>query len=133
MVSSRTRRKTTTAAQTPKDDRAGDRSKGASEGQDNRVPRRSTKGLGAKHGTKQSVLIDRLCRPSGAGIADLVKTLGWLPHTVRAALTALRKKGFTVTRSKNAQGESVYQAIPPVAEAAKSKSPAKASEARAAG
>jgi hypothetical protein len=31
-------------------------------------------------------------------MAQLTKTLGWLPHTVRAALTGLRKSGFTIQR-----------------------------------
>jgi hypothetical protein len=136
MVSSKNRRKTIKAAQISnraKEGRVGGRSKAASEGQDNRVVRPSAKATGAKPGSKQALLVELLCRPSGAGNAVLVKTLGWLPHTVRAAMTGLRKKGFTVTRSKNAQGESVYRAIPPVAEAVKSKSPAKAAETRAAG
>ena len=31
-------------------------------------------------------------------MAQLTKTLGWPPHTVRAALTGLRKSGFTIQR-----------------------------------
>ncbi len=128
MASSKTRRKTTTAPPThitSKDKRASGRPKVVSDDQANRVKQSSITGRGAKPGSKQAVLVDRLCRPSGAGIADLVKTLGWLPHTVRAAVTGVRKKGFIVTCTKNAQGESVYRATPPATETAKSKSSAK--------
>ena len=48
---------------------------------------------GVKPGTKQARLVDYLSRPWGASIADLGRLLGWQPHTVRAALTGLRKKG----------------------------------------
>jgi DNA-binding transcriptional regulator PaaX len=34
----------------------------------------------------------------GITIAALSKTLGWLPHTVRAALTRLRQKGMAIDR-----------------------------------
>jgi len=135
MASSKTRRKTTTAASTrisSKDNRAGSRPKAVPDGQANRVKQSSITGRGAKPGSKQAVLVERLCRPSGAGIGDLVKTLGWLPHTVRAAVTGVRKKGFVVTCSKDAQGQSVYRATPPATETAKSKSSAKAASTGAA-
>ena len=33
-------------------------------------------------------------------IAQLVAVTGWLPHTTRAALTGLKKKGHVVTSEK---------------------------------
>ena len=135
MVSSKTHPKATAAAQAPikaKDDRIGGRSKATSAGEDKRVARPLATALNAKPGSKQAILVERLCRPSGAGVADLVKTLGWLPHTVRAAVTGVRKKGFIVTCTKNAQGQSVYRATPPATETAKSKSSAKAATTEAA-
>ena len=30
----------------------------------------------------------------------MVKATGWLPHTTRAALTGLKKKGHTIQRDK---------------------------------
>ncbi|WP_217359507.1 DUF3489 domain-containing protein [Ruegeria arenilitoris] len=39
-----------------------------------------------------------LRRPSGASLAELCKTTGWQPHSVRAALSGLRKKGVTIDR-----------------------------------
>jgi hypothetical protein len=68
---------------------------------------------GVKPGTKQAVLVDRLEQPAGASIADLGGLLGWQPHTVRAALTGLRKKGYRVTGTRNDDGGTVYRAAPP--------------------
>ena len=46
--------------------------------------------------TKLAILVTLLSRPEGAGIDELVTTLGWLPHTTRAAFTGLRKRGFAL-------------------------------------
>ncbi len=63
--------------------------------------------------TKRAVLIGMLERPEGASVAELGRRLGWLPHTVRAAITGLRHAGHDVTRSKDAEGRSVYRLAPP--------------------
>jgi DNA-binding transcriptional regulator PaaX len=34
---------------------------------------------------------------------------GWQPHSVRAALTGLRKRGLAITREKNDAGVTVYR------------------------
>ena len=52
----------------------------------------------ARQGTKQALLINLLNRKKGATIEALVETLGWLPHTVRAALTRLRQQSFQIER-----------------------------------
>jgi hypothetical protein len=57
--------------------------------------------------TKRAVLIGMLERPQGASVAEIGRQLGWLPHTVRAAITGLRQAGREVTRSKDATGQSV--------------------------
>jgi hypothetical protein len=49
--------------------------------------------------TKQGLVIDLLRQESGASLAAIVEATGWLPHTVRAALTGLRKKGHAIERS----------------------------------
>jgi Protein of unknown function (DUF3489) len=59
--------------------------------------------------TKRAMLIGMLERPEGASVAELGQRLGWLPHTVRAAVTGLRHAGREVTRSKDAEGQSVYR------------------------
>jgi DNA-binding transcriptional regulator PaaX len=48
-------------------------------------------------------------QPEGASIAQIGQRLGWLPHTVRAAITGLRHAGREVARSKDATGQSVYR------------------------
>lgn len=54
----------------------------------------------AKRVTKTDQLIALLRRPDGASIEEMVEALGWLPHTARAALTGLKKKGHAVVRDK---------------------------------
>ena len=54
----------------------------------------------AKRVTKSDQLIALLGRPDGASIEEMVEALGWLPHTARAALTGLKKKGHQVVRDK---------------------------------
>src|SRR5713101_6578716 len=63
--------------------------------------------------TKRAVLIGMLERPEGASVAELGQRLGWLPHTVRAAMTGLRHAGREVTRSKDGDGQSVYRLARP--------------------
>jgi hypothetical protein len=61
--------------------------------------------------TKRAQLIGMLERPEGASVAEIGQRLGWLPHTVRAAITGLRKAGREVTRSKDAHDRSVYRLV----------------------
>ena len=118
MVSGKKRRKfpATTQSQTkPKRKTAGRRPSKISEANASKAARSRRAARGEKVGSKRALLVEHLCRPEGANVSDLQKALGWLPHTVRAALTGLRHKGFAVTRSKNDEGESVYRARPPLA------------------
>jgi len=50
--------------------------------------------------TKSAMVIDLLSRERGATIDELTTATDWLPHTVRAALTGLRKKGYVIGREK---------------------------------
>jgi hypothetical protein len=61
-------------------------------------------------GTKLAQVIRLLQRGDGATIDDLIAATGWLPHTTRAALTGLRKRGYAVTidRSDKERG-SIYR------------------------
>jgi len=59
--------------------------------------------------TKTDAVIRLLRRSSGATIAQLQKITGWKPHSIRAALTGLRKKGHDVQRDKNSKGVTVYR------------------------
>jgi hypothetical protein len=49
--------------------------------------------------TKASIVLDLLRRDQGATLAELIAATGWLPHTTRAALTGLRKKGHVLDKS----------------------------------
>ena len=51
-------------------------------------------------GTKIGIVIEMLERDAGATIYELVAATGWLPHTTRAALTGLRKRGLEIDRRK---------------------------------
>jgi Protein of unknown function (DUF3489) len=62
--------------------------------------------------TKRAKLIAMLERPEGASVAEIGQRLGWLPHTVRAAITGLRQAGRPVTRDKDADDRSVYRLAP---------------------
>ncbi|WBY08142.1 DUF3489 domain-containing protein [Sphingomonas sp. 7/4-4] len=50
--------------------------------------------------TKSASVTALLQRDEGATLAELIDATNWLPHTTRAALTGLRKKGHIVDRSK---------------------------------
>jgi hypothetical protein len=50
--------------------------------------------------TKMAIVIDLLRREQGATLDELVAATDWLPHTTRAALTGIRKKGNAIEKSK---------------------------------
>lgn len=50
--------------------------------------------------TKALLVLQMLQREQGATLDELVATTRWLPHTTRAALTGLRKKGHAIDKSK---------------------------------
>jgi len=64
-----------------------------------------------RQGSKLSIVIDLLARKRGAGIEELTSAVGWLPHTTRAALTALRKRGYVIERERSEKGGSVYRIV----------------------
>ena len=59
--------------------------------------------------TKIGTILKLLRRPIGATIAQMQKATGWQAHSVRAALTGLRKKGHDIERDKDAKGATVYR------------------------
>lgn len=54
----------------------------------------------AMPGNKTALLIGLLTREKGATLEQMVAATGWLPHTTRAALTRLKKKGHALDSSK---------------------------------
>ncbi len=61
--------------------------------------------------TKKSTLLKLISRPKGATIDTLVKAIGWQPHSIRAALTGLRKDGHEIERSNDGKGIAVYRLV----------------------
>jgi hypothetical protein len=53
-----------------------------------------------KEPNKTERVLSLLRRSEGAMLHDLVEASGWLPHTTRAALTRLRKKGYKIERTE---------------------------------
>lgn len=54
----------------------------------------------SKAPTKTGLVLEMMRREQGATLDELVTATGWLPHTTRAALTGLRKKGHAIARGK---------------------------------
>lgn len=50
--------------------------------------------------TKSACVLSLLQRKQGATLAELVEATDWQPHTTRAMLTGLRKKGHAIERRK---------------------------------
>jgi hypothetical protein len=62
-----------------------------------------------REGTKMALVVGLLQREDGATLAELVAATDWLPHTTRAALTGLRKRGYPVTLDRSdKERESTY-------------------------
>lgn len=58
--------------------------------------------------SKATAVLALLSRAEGATLPELIEATGWLPHTTRAALTGLRKKGHDIERSKR-DGATCYR------------------------
>ncbi len=53
--------------------------------------------------TKAAILRKLLSRKAGADLVTLQSATGWQPHSVRAALSGLRKAGFGIDRTEPAK------------------------------
>ncbi|MEZ5938626.1 MAG: DUF3489 domain-containing protein [Hyphomonadaceae bacterium] len=68
-----------------------------------------------KAGTRQAEFLEHL-KGEGASVETLAAAMGWLPHSVRAALTGLRKRGVPIERIAGEPGEpSIYRFKPETA------------------
>lgn len=77
---------------------------------ENRAPQSAAVG-GPRAGSKQALVIGMLSSKAGATLDTIVEATGWLPHTTRAALTGLRKRGFAIERSSEKGRDSVYRIV----------------------
>src|SRR6202166_1457981 len=62
-----------------------------------------------RDGSKLALVVEHLQRADGATLIDLTQATVCLPHTMRAALTGLRKRGYAVIRERIGAGDSVYR------------------------
>ena len=73
-----------------------------------RTPR--TKATAAATATPKKTLIANLLRRQhGASVCELQAATGWQSHSIRAAMTGLRKAGGDITRSKDDSGTSLFR------------------------
>lgn len=59
--------------------------------------------------SKTDLVLELLRRTEGASLDELMKATGWLPHSTRAALTGLRKKGHVLFSEKPQEGPRIYR------------------------
>lgn len=59
--------------------------------------------------SKADKVISLLKREGGATLEAMCEATGWLPHSCRAFLTGLRKKGMEVSRGKDNAGTTIYR------------------------
>ena len=62
---------------------------------------------------KQQMLRDLLARSAGASLAELQAASGWRAHSVRAALSCLRKRGLEVACGRTNEGVRRYRLMAP--------------------
>ena len=60
----------------------------------------STKYSAPRPDSKIAKVIALLERDEGATLEEMTKATGWQPHSARAALTGLKKKGHSIAKSK---------------------------------
>ncbi len=62
------------------------------------------------HTPSKKQTIERLLgRRNGTTLAEMIKATGWQPHSVRAAMSRLRKAGTMVERTATKSGTSRYR------------------------
>ena len=91
--------------------------KSANRRQAKRAPAATASPVNAKAGSvtvpirqsKKAAILGLLERPDGAAISDLTAATGWQVHSVRAALTGLRKDGKELIRAKDDAGVTRYR------------------------
>ena len=62
-------------------------------------------------GSKLAKVIGMLTSKAGTTIEAIVKATDWLPHTTRAALTGLRKRGYHVEKERREGGRTIYRIV----------------------
>ena len=60
-------------------------------------------------GSNLAKVIGMLTSKAGTTIEAIVKATEWLPHTTRAALTGLRKRGYRIEKEPREGGRTIYR------------------------
>ena len=60
---------------------------------------------------KSALVLKLLARAKGATIAEVAEPTAWQPHSTRAYLSGLRKRGQTVIREQRKTGETAYRIV----------------------
>ncbi|MEQ8743711.1 DUF3489 domain-containing protein [Parasphingorhabdus sp.] len=63
--------------------------------------------------TKSDKVIALLGRAKGASLDEICQATTWQPHSARAFLTGLRKKGLVLVREQGVDEGTVYRMISP--------------------
>ncbi|WP_228259636.1 DUF3489 domain-containing protein [Siculibacillus lacustris] len=58
---------------------------------------------------KLGVIVERLSVSDGATVADLIAATGWQAHTIRAAISRLRRRGLAIALGADAEGRKAYR------------------------
>jgi hypothetical protein len=61
--------------------------------------------------SKSETIQKLIARKGGASITQLQAATAWQPHSIRAALSGIRKKGVPITRSANSKGVTIYRVM----------------------
>lgn len=75
------------------------------------MAKKTTTNAPAPTPSKRDQLIALLKRDEGATLDEMTMLTGWLPHTVRASLTGLKKAGHVVEREKLEGSPSRYRIV----------------------
>lgn len=59
--------------------------------------------------TKAAVVTKLLSRNRGATLADIMSAINWQPHSARAFLSGLRKRGKVLVKEARKDGETSYR------------------------
>ncbi len=62
--------------------------------------------------TKAALVRDLVSAPGGASLSQLMSATGWQAHTLRAALTGLRKSGLSIERRRD-RDATIYRVSSP--------------------
>ena len=76
---------------------------------DTTAPNQTVAAEPAKAERKSDTVTRLLNRKAGATIEDITIATGWQPHSARAFMSGLRKKGHTIIREQRKSGASAYR------------------------